>query len=131
MLKPQLEVVGSKLEKPRGLKERNRTKVELVLNRYGRRFDFGKRRGCFCKTTRPSRDPIQAIGCGSVGLESSGTAAAGDGDAAAPTVARRCPAGVAPLRCTKNCTARGETKGATWGVWQGGAGRLRPEVVAA
>jgi hypothetical protein len=50
MLKPQLEVVGSKLEKPRGLKERNRTKVELVLNRYGRRFSFSKTRGVSAKS---------------------------------------------------------------------------------
>jgi hypothetical protein len=52
MLKPQLGAAGSKLEKLMGPKERNMTKVELVLNRYGRRFDFGKTWGCFRKITR-------------------------------------------------------------------------------
>jgi hypothetical protein len=55
MLKPQLGAAGSKLEKLRGLNQRNRTKVELVLNRYEWQFDFGKTRGCFCKITRDDR----------------------------------------------------------------------------
>jgi hypothetical protein len=84
VLKPQLGAAGSKLEKLWVLKQRNRTKVELVLNRHGRRFDFSKTRGCFCKITMVDRmltwnrsDPGRQPRIGRPGRDGEGLAGGG------------------------------------------------------